>query len=33
MLAEVGAPLVNGWGSIGTIYAVDVCATLAQRAN
>ena len=29
----VGAMLVDGWGNVGTMYAVDVGATLAQRAK
>ena len=29
----VGAMLVDGWGNVGTMYAVDVSATLAQRAK
>ena len=32
MLAKVGATLVDGWDNVGTLYAVDVGATLAQRA-
>ena len=33
MLAMVGAKLFDGWSNVDTMYAVDVGATLAQRAK
>ena len=29
----VGVTLADGWGNVGAMYAVDVGATLAQRAK